>query len=72
MTLMKNTRVTEQVGIQFRAEFFNIWNWHIFNCSFACFGGSAIITDVAAPDFGMWNGTITPPRSIQFGMKVLF
>jgi hypothetical protein len=72
LTLMKNTRITEQVGIQFRAEFFNLWNWHIFNCSFACFGGSAIINDVAAPDFGNWNGTITPPRSIQFGVKILF
>src|SRR5207248_7772129 len=34
----KSTRLTERVGLQFRAEFFNIWNWHILACQTQCFG----------------------------------
>ena len=64
VTLMKNTYIGERVGIQFRAEFFNIWNWHIFSTAFD--------TDVSSPNFGTWNGGVTPPRNIQFALKVLF
>src|SRR5439155_4803204 len=28
LSLIKNTTVTEKVALQFRAEFFNVWNWH--------------------------------------------
>jgi hypothetical protein len=64
VTLAKNTSIGERVGIQFRAEFFNIWNWHIFSTAFD--------TDVSSPNFGAWNGGVTPPRNIQFGLKVVF
>ncbi len=69
-TLMKTTRLTERVGFQFRADFFNAWNWH----QFLAVGlyGSAFDTDVSSPTFGQWNGTVTAPRNIQFGMKILF
>ena len=33
---------------------------------------SAFNTDVASPSFGMWNGTVSDPRNIQFGLKLLF
>jgi hypothetical protein len=65
--LIKDTRFTERIGLQFRAEFFNVWNWHTFTG-----GGPAFTTDLASPDFGMWNGTVTSPRTIQFGMKLMF
>jgi hypothetical protein len=71
--LLKNTRITEKWSIQFRAEFFNVWNWHIFGCtSGGCFGYSAFDTDSASPSFGMWNGLVSAPRNIQLGLKVLF
>ena len=69
---MKNTRVTERVGLQFRAEFFNIWNWHVFACQTQCFGGLAFVNDIASQAFGMGNGAVSAPRNIQFGAKLLF
>lgn len=69
--LIKNTKITERVGIQFRAEFFNAWNWHQFTGS-GEWGDQAFDTDPASPEFGMWNGTVSAPRNIQLSMKVLF
>jgi len=69
---VKNTRVTERVGIQFRAEFFNIWNWHVFACQTQCFGGLAFVNDIGSQAFGDWNGAVSAPRNIQFGAKLLF
>jgi hypothetical protein len=71
-SLIKNTQVTERVNVQFRAEFFNVWNWHTFACYSQCFGGLAFVNDVASPDFGTWNGSVSTPRNIQLGMKILF
>ena len=70
--LIKNTRVTERVGIQFRAEAFNIWNWHVFTCQNQCFGNNGFTTDIASPSFGRWNGAVSAPRNIQLGMKIRF
>jgi hypothetical protein len=70
--LLKNTRITEKWSVQFRAEFFNVWNWHIFGCTSMCWGYSAFDTDSASPSFGMWNGLVSAPRNIQLGLKVLF
>jgi hypothetical protein len=70
LTLMKNTSLTERVNLQFRADFFNAWNWHRFMS--AGVGGSAFDTDVSSATFGQWNGTVTPPRNIQFGLKVIY
>ena len=63
MGLFKNFRVTEHAQLQFRAEFFNITNT-------AHFGLPNPFTNLAQ------GGTITtlttPPRVIQFGMKLGF
>ena len=72
LSLIKNTRVTEKVGLQFRAEFFNAWNWHSLNCTTRCFGATGFDTDVSSPTFGQWNGNVSTPRNIQFAMKILF
>ncbi|HWB96681.1 MAG TPA: hypothetical protein VG672_08270, partial [Bryobacteraceae bacterium] len=61
--LLKNTGITERLSVQFRAEFFNIFN----NVNF-----SAPNTTVSA---GSQFGRITAagsPRIIQFGAKMLF
>lgn len=72
ITLMKTTSITEKVGVQFRANFFNAWNWHMFNCPQFCTGTFPFNIDVASPGFGSWNGSVTNPRNIQFAMKILF
>jgi hypothetical protein len=72
-TLLKNFRITEAVSFQLRADVFNLWNWHMFvNYASGGFTSPAFDTDVASPTFGMWTGTITPPRYIQIGTRILF
>ncbi len=71
-SIIKNMRITERVGLRFQAEFFNIWNQHIFVCETRCFGSTAFDNDVASPTFGQWNGNVSTPRNIQFALKLLF
>jgi hypothetical protein len=76
LTLMKNTRFGERFNLQFRVEFFNVWNWHTFTSP----GGESGLEegfqvfdiDVSSPAFGMWNGRVSTPRNIQFGLKFQF
>ena len=75
-TLLKNTRIGERFNLQFRAEFFNVWNWHTFTSP----GGESGLEegfqvfdiDVSSPAFGTWNGRVSTPRNIQFGLKFQF
>jgi len=71
--LTKVTQISEKVSLQIRAEAFNVWNWHIFTQAGDNFTGFNIVnTDVASPSFGMWGGSVSPPRNIQVGAKILF
>jgi hypothetical protein len=70
--LIKDTRINEKVSVQFRAEFFNVWNWHNFVCQIFCTGVLAFDTDVSSPAFGTWNGSVSTPRNIQLGAKFVF
>ena len=71
LALVKMTGITERVKVQFRAEFFNAWNWHTFTWG-GEWAGQALNTDIASPDFGMWNGDVSDPRNIQFGLRIQF
>jgi hypothetical protein len=72
LTIFKRTQITEQVRVELRAEFFNVWNQHVFRCTTRCFGDPGFDTDVASPTFGQWNGAVTPPRTIQLSAKLVF
>jgi hypothetical protein len=65
LSLSKTTRISERFSFEFRAEAFNIWNNHYFP-------GTPVNTDVASPNFGLWNGSVTAPRNLQLGGKLLF
>jgi hypothetical protein len=65
MALIKNTKITEWGTLQFRAEFYNLFN----HAQFAPPSGN----DVDTPStFGQITSTSTTPRVIQFGVKFLF
>jgi hypothetical protein len=71
IALLKDTKVSEQFRIQFRAEFFNIFNHenlafpnsNVFSASGAINGSAGHIT---ASNAG------STPRQIQFGLKLNF
>ena len=72
MSLIKNFQITERVGLQFRAESFNIFN-HT-NFVLAEPGQAALETthnQFPIGNFGQAGGTLNP-RNLQFGLKVSF
>ena len=80
-SLVKDTRLTERVRLQFRAEFFNILNHPQFANPEAstlfnedpsvpgAFGASNATPDVAAANPVIGTGG---PRNIQLGLKFIF
>lgn len=61
-SLVKNTALTERMNLQFRAEFFNLFNHPNFNLPDNFLG---------SPSFGQITSA-REPRHIQFGVKLLF
>ena len=61
-SLLKNTKLTERVNLQFRAEAFNLFNHPNFNLPDNFLG---------SPTFGRITSA-RDPRHIQFGLKLLF
>ncbi len=61
----------ENMGVNFRAEFFNLFNHPQFATPNAA--GGLGIPDIAAPKgFGAINSTVNGPRLVQFGLKLTF
>jgi hypothetical protein len=60
----------ENMGLNFRAEFFNLFNHAQFATPNAA--GGLGIPDFNAPGFGAINSTVNNPRLIQFGLKLTF
>jgi hypothetical protein len=72
--MLKNTRVRENVNLQFRAEFFNIFNHPNFalprnTMSAPNFGALYQTADVAQNNVGLGSGG---PRLVQFALKLSF
>jgi carboxypeptidase family protein len=73
LSLIKNTRLGNRINLQLRIEAFNLWNWHIFQAQGNVnYGLTAFNTDLASPDFGKWNGTVTDPRNVQVAARIEF
>ena len=61
--LFKNTKITEQVGLQFRTEFFNMFNRVQFN-----FPGQAL----GNPQFGIVSSQLNNPRLVQLALRLIY
>jgi hypothetical protein len=67
-SLFKNTKITEKVGLQFRAEFFNVVNHTNFDPpNTIIFSGGKVSASA-----GLITATATNSREIQFGLKLIF
>ncbi len=62
-SMIKNTRVTERITVQFRGEAFNLFNHPIFR-------GPA--TTVGSATLGQVTSTFASPRQFQFALKMIF
>jgi hypothetical protein len=60
----------ENMGLNFRAEFFNLFNHTQFATPNAA--GGLFIPDFNAKGFGAINSTVNNPRVVQFGLKLTF
>ena len=68
LSLFKNTAVSEKATVQFRAEFFNVFNRSNFGPpNTTVFSSGAI-----SPSAGLITTTATFPRQVQFGLKLIF
>jgi hypothetical protein len=63
IALAKITPITEGTHLEFRAEFYNVFNHAQFNPP---------VNAVTATNFGQITSTSVAPRIIQFGLKFLF
>jgi hypothetical protein len=74
-SLMKSTKITERSTLQFRAEFFNLFNHPQFS-GISPAGGTGGTTAFLPQPFNAGGSTITStsvnPRIIQLGLKFLF
>lgn len=63
LSIVKDTKITETCGIQFRSEFFNLLNQHAFQSPEAVLGN---------PGFGRSTATDLPERQIQLALRFIF
>jgi len=71
LSVFKNIRITERVGMQFRAEGFNVFNRTNFLLPGSAGGTTTTKNRVNDANFGQAGGTFNP-RQLQFGLKLNF
>ncbi|MDP9324903.1 MAG: hypothetical protein M3P13_14795, partial [Acidobacteriota bacterium] len=71
LSFIKNTKMGGTTNLQIRFEVFNLWNWHMFTNP-GEWGGLAFNNNLASPDFGKWNGSVTEPRTMQLAARFQF
>jgi len=62
-SVIKRFTLKENVGLDFRAEMFNLFNHAQF---------AMPIADISVPGFGQVNNTVNNPRLVQFALKLNF
>ena len=67
LSLMKDTRISERLSLQFRAEFYNLLNRANFNTP-----NPVTFTPALSPTAGLITSTSTTSRQMQFALKLLW
>jgi Carboxypeptidase regulatory-like domain len=70
--IFKRTKVTERLGIEFRTEFFNIFNHPYFNVPGTGYNGTPTGNGFGTITSTVQNGVASPERLVQFALKVVF
>jgi hypothetical protein len=69
-SLIKQTKITDRLNLEFRAEVFNILNHADFNPPID--NSTLFSNGSAAGNAGVLDSTSVDPRQIQFALKVSF
>ena len=76
LSIFKNTKLTERVSLQFRAELFNLFdrtNLGTPNAIVFVNNGTAAAPNFGvSPSAGLITTLATTPRQVQFGLKLMF
>jgi hypothetical protein len=70
--VFKRTQVSEKLGIEFRTEFFNLFNHPYFSMPATGFGGVGVSNGFGVINSTIQGGVASPERLIQFALKVVF
>ena len=73
-SVVKSTRISERINLQFRSEFFNLFNHPNFALPNVTVNSSAFGTIASTPDVAIGNPLLSDggPRSVQFALKLVF
>ncbi len=72
LSILKTTPITEKQTLQFRAEFFNLFNHPQFTNPNYGQGAIYALPNFASGSFGQITSTSVNPRVIQFALKYIF
>ena len=70
--VFKRTSITERVGLEFRTEFFNLFNHPYFSPPGTGFNGSPTGNGFGVITSTVQGGVASPERLIQFALKLVF
>jgi hypothetical protein len=71
-SLIKQFRLPREMGLNFRAEFFNLFNHPQYGSPIADINFNSPAAGTVSPFFGSVNSTVNNPRLIQLALKLSF
>ena len=71
-SLIKQFRLPREMGLNFRAEFFNLFNHPQFGSPIADINFGSPAAHTISSSFGQVNSTVNNPRLIQLALKLTF